>query len=43
VSGKLLLTKSAAGNTQLDLKQLTAGTYLIKINDEAAKNYIVAK
>lgn len=36
-NGKLFLTKSAQGNTQLDLKQLTAGTYLIKINDEDSK------
>jgi hypothetical protein len=37
VNGKLLLTKSTEGNTQIDVKQLTAGTYLIKINDESGK------
>jgi len=37
VNGKLLLTKSAAGNTQLDVNKLTAGTYVIKINGESGK------
>lgn len=37
VNGKSLFTKSANGNTQIDVRQLTAGTYLIKINDESGK------
>jgi hypothetical protein len=37
VNGKLLLTKSATGNTQIDVGKLTAGTYLIKINDANGK------
>jgi hypothetical protein len=37
VNGKPLLTKSAKGDIQIDMKQLTAGTYLIKINDEKGK------
>jgi arylsulfatase A len=37
VAGKLLLTKSAEGNTQIDMKQLSAGTYLMQINDEGGK------
>ncbi|HEX5153583.1 MAG TPA: T9SS type A sorting domain-containing protein [Parafilimonas sp.] len=43
VTGKLLLTKSAQGNTQLDVKQLSAGTYLIKINDETGKELFSGK
>jgi len=31
------MAKRADGSTQLDLKQLTAGTYLIKISDENGK------
>jgi hypothetical protein len=37
INGKLLLSKFTESNTQLDVKQLTAGTYLIKINDENGK------
>jgi len=37
VNGRLLLTKAAPGNAQIDVKQLTAGTYVIKINDENGK------
>lgn len=32
VNGKLLITKSVAGNTQIDVRQLTAGVYVVKIN-----------
>ena len=37
IKGELLLTKATDGNTQLDVTQLTPGTYLIKINDESGK------
>lgn len=37
IKGKLLITKTSDGNTQIDMKQLTAGTYLIKINDASGK------
>jgi uncharacterized delta-60 repeat protein len=37
VSGKLLITKRSDGNTALNVKQLKAGTYLIKINDDNGK------
>ena len=37
VNGKLRITKSIKGNIQLDVKQLTTGTYFIKINDENGK------
>jgi len=37
VSGKLFITKSAEGNTQIDVKRLIAGTYLIKITDASGK------
>jgi hypothetical protein len=43
INGKLLLTKSADCNTQLDVKQLTAGTYLIKINDQNGKELYSGK
>jgi hypothetical protein len=34
VEGRLLINQSAQGNTQVNVRQLTPGTYLIKINDE---------
>jgi len=37
VKGRLLITKLSNGNTALDVKQLIAGTYLIKINDADGK------
>ena len=37
VNGKLLVAKSSASDTRIDVKQLTAGTYLIKITDESDK------
>ena len=37
INGKLVITKSVSGNTQIDVKQLTAGIYVIKINDENGK------
>ena len=43
VNGKLLLSKSAVGSTQLDLKQLAAGTYLIKLNDENGRELYSGK
>ena len=37
VNGKLLISKLCDGNTALNVKQLIAGTYLIKMNDENGK------
>lgn len=37
IKGKLLLTKTATGNLQLDVHQLTAGAYVLRINDENGK------
>ena len=43
INGKLVLTKSTNDNAQLDMKQLNAGVYLIKINDENAKELYSGK
>jgi len=43
VNGKLLLTKSAAGNAALNVRQLMAGTYLVKITDENGKELYSGK
>ncbi|HEX5153785.1 MAG TPA: T9SS type A sorting domain-containing protein [Parafilimonas sp.] len=43
VSGKLLLNRFSDGNTQLDVKQLSAGTYLIKITDGNGKELYSGK
>jgi hypothetical protein len=43
VNGKLLIRRASEGNTQLDVKQVTAGTYLIKINDESGKELYSGK
>ena len=43
VNGKLLITKNSNDNMQLDVKQLSAGTYLIKINDENGKEVYSGK
>ncbi|HEX5154386.1 MAG TPA: T9SS type A sorting domain-containing protein [Parafilimonas sp.] len=37
VNGRLLLTRSANGNTQLDVRSLANGIYLVKINDETGR------
>jgi hypothetical protein len=33
----VLLTKSSEGNTQIKVRQLTAGTYVIRISDKSDK------
>jgi uncharacterized delta-60 repeat protein len=43
MNGKLLLSKCADVNMQLDVKQLPAGTYLIKITDENGKELYSGK
>jgi len=42
-SGKAVLNKQVQSNTQLDLRPLTAGIYLIKINDEDGKELYSGK
>jgi hypothetical protein len=42
-SGKAVLNKQVQSNTQLDLRALTAGIYLIKINDENGKELYSGK
>ena len=41
--GRLLRIKSVVTNTQLDMKSLTPGTYLIKINDEKGNELYYGK
>ena len=43
INGKLIISKDVQSTTQLDLKQLTPGTYLIKINDETGKELYSGK